>query len=807
MPRSPAAGPAPAQSEPDYFDSLVACAAHLAAPRPACRRHAPPHIPRVKPAALRKEGQEGGKLLVCHDYKAIVRRTMNEAIRSSIFISVTPSSSTLHPIFSHHRVSCPPPAWIRTAHRHGTRILGTLIFEWDAGRSDIVELVSPAGSSPSSTSPPFSQVDLRYADMLVDLAVERGFDGWLVNVEVELGLDEREAGGTKRRAKEHANALLVWLRYLRDEMHKRMPDAEVMWRVPRCSEVGAKQCTNASTSRYDAVITEGRSRLTNLLLDANAFLDTGRLEWQNCVNDLNLPFVSACDSIFLNYFWRPNDVAATATLLDQCDPSRKGDVYFGIDVFGRGSFGGGGFDSWRALDVIQAAPLAPLSAPPSSFSTALFAPGWTVESSDLRHSLDTPAAYARWWEDELYFWSNGPPTENVSLEAARMLKVRQEQRGIQRASELAAALAYNPLVPLPFRRPVEPLNFDCTAPLPALPGSFRPLCSALPSPRPPPSHNSTFYTNFAGGSGHAFFVEGEKTFSSEKGWTDVDFAFPFPSYVFQQPVGGVKAELVEDDAWEGPRALKLVVAEGVGAKGTTTIPLTALNMPVRPGHAFDASVVWKALGGDIEVVPDLHHTLLPAASSPSPPPALPSQANPLLSSAPDTIDLKHGWKRTSCAIRLDADAGPNTTILQYRIVVSGSPQATLLIGSLSVCPTANATLPPPIVANLKYDGPFSRLRWDVVRGVPPILRAPRSAASSSSSWTDPATWSSFVHFHVYLRRNEREEHLGSTLATEFAIERARITAAEVRVRGVRVDGSSGAGDVASFVEVQQRDRE
>ncbi|GAA5920021.1 hypothetical protein JCM1841_000382 [Sporobolomyces salmonicolor] len=761
MPRSPAAGPAPAQSEPDYFDSLVACAAHLAAPRPACRRHAPPHIPRVKPAALRKEGQEGGKLLVCHDYKGGYCEKDDE--RGYTFQHFHLCDTFIY--FSHHRVSCPPPAWIRTAHRHGTRILGTLIFEWDAGRSDIVELVSPAGSSPSSTSPPFSQVDLRYADMLVDLAVERGFDGWLVNVEVELGLDEREAGGTKRRAKEHANALLVWLRYLRDEMHKRMPDAEVMWRVPR------------------------------------------RLEWQNCVNDLNLPFVSACDSIFLNYFWRPNDVAATATLLDQCDPSRKGDVYFGIDVFGRGSFGGGGFDSWRALDVIQAAPLAPLSAPPSSFSTALFAPGWTVESSDLRHSLDTPAAYARWWEDELYFWSNGPPTENVSLEAARMLKVRQEQRGIQRASELAAALAYNPLVPLPFRRPVEPLNFDCTAPLPALPGSFRPLCSALPSPRPPPSHNSTFYTNFAGGSGHAFFVEGEKTFSSEKGWTDVDFAFPFPSYVFQQPVGGVKAELVEDDAWEGPRALKLVVAEGVGAKGTTTIPLTALNMPVRPGQAFDASVVWKALGGDIEVVPDLHHTLLPAASSPSPPPALPSQANPLLSSAPDTIDLKHGWKRTSCAIRLDADAGPNTTILQYRIVVSGSPQATLLIGSLSVCPTANATLPPPIVANLKYDGPFSRLRWDVVRGVPPILRAPRSAASSSSSWTDPATWSSFVHFHVYLRRNEREEHLGSTLATEFAIERARITGAEVRVRGVRVDGSSGAGDVASFVEVQQRDRE
>ncbi|GAA5886540.1 hypothetical protein JCM5296_005322 [Sporobolomyces johnsonii] len=763
MPRSSAAGPAPAQSEPDYFESLAACAAYLAAPRPVRRRLAPPHVPLVKPASQRNDGRKGARLLVCHDYKGGYCEKDDE--RGYTFQHFHLCDTFVY--FSHHRVSCPPPAWIRTAHRHGTRILGTLIFEWDAGRSDIAELVSPAGSSPSAASPPFSQVDLRYADMLVDLAVERGFDGWLINVEVELGLDEREAGGTRKGAKEHASALLVWLRYLWDEMHKRIPDAEVM---------------------YDAVTTEGRSFCTNLLLEANALFDTGRLEWQNCVNDLNLPFFSACDSIFLNYFWRPGEVASTATLLDQFDPSRKGDVYFGIDVFGRGSYGGGGFDSWRALDAIQAAPPAPLSSPASSFSTALFAPGWTVESSDLRHSLDSPTAYARWWADELYLWSNGPPTENVSLEAARVLKVRQEQRGIQRARQIAAALAYHPLVPLPFRRPIEPLNFDCNAPPPALPGSFRPLCSSLPSPRPPPSHNFTFYTNFAGGSGHAIFVEGEKTFASEKGWTDVDFAFPFPSYVFQRRIDGVKAELLEDEAWEGPRALKLEIGEGVCAEGTTTIPLTALDLPLESGQSLEASVVWKALGGDIEVIPDLHHNLFPAASLPSAPAALPSQPKPLLSSPPDTINLKNGWKRTSCTLRIDADAGSTTTISQYRIVVSGS-RATFLVGSLSVCPTAIPTLPPPLVANLEYDSPSSCLRWDVVRGVPPtstLYAPPRSCAPSSS---EAAARPSFVHFHLYLRRNDHEEHLGTTLATEFAIGRARIDGAEVLVRGVRADGS------------------
>ena len=45
------------------------------------------------------------------------------------------------------------------------------------------------------------------------------------------------------------------------------------------------------------------------------------------------------------------------------------DVYVGIDVFGRGCPGGGGFDSNQALTMIKY----------HSLSTAIFAPGWTHE--------------------------------------------------------------------------------------------------------------------------------------------------------------------------------------------------------------------------------------------------------------------------------------------------------------------------------------------------------------------------------------------------------------------------------------------
>lgn len=138
--------------------------------------------------------------------------------------------------FSHHRVSCPPAGWIRAAHQGGTKILGTLIFEHGAGRFDIVELVAPSSSGSSTAAPAFERLSTRYADSLVDLALERGIDGWLVNVEVELGGEG--ATGDQKRA--HARALIAWLRYFSGEMRRRVPGGEVMWCVLLLSRRGGR---------------------------------------------------------------------------------------------------------------------------------------------------------------------------------------------------------------------------------------------------------------------------------------------------------------------------------------------------------------------------------------------------------------------------------------------------------------------------------------------------------------------------------------------------------------------------------------
>ena len=52
-------------------------------------------------------------------------------------------------------------------------------------------------------------------------------------------------------------------------------------------------------------------------------------------------FFDLCDGIFLNYNWNEERLRSSSTLAG----GRKGEVYVGIDVFGRGCPGGGGYNS------------------------------------------------------------------------------------------------------------------------------------------------------------------------------------------------------------------------------------------------------------------------------------------------------------------------------------------------------------------------------------------------------------------------------------------------------------------------------
>ncbi|XVE69478.1 hypothetical protein DITRI_Ditri09bG0155400 [Diplodiscus trichospermus] len=219
--------------------------------------------------------------------------------------------------FSHNLVTLPPPCWINTAHRHGVKVLGTFITEWDEGKAICKKLLSTKESAH------------KYAERLVELAVALGFDGWLLNIEVEL-----EVGQIPN--------LKEFVGHLTQTMHSSLSGSLIIW--------------------YDSITIDGK------------------LSWQDQLNEKNKPFFDICDGIFVNYTWKEDYPKLSATVAGD----RKFDVYMGIDVFGRNTYGGGKWNTNLALDVIKKADV----------SAALFAPGWVYETNQ---PPDFQTAQNRWW--------------------------------------------------------------------------------------------------------------------------------------------------------------------------------------------------------------------------------------------------------------------------------------------------------------------------------------------------------------------------------------------------------------------------
>ncbi|KAJ1262336.1 hypothetical protein BS78_09G099000 [Paspalum vaginatum] len=219
--------------------------------------------------------------------------------------------------FSHYLVTLPPPCWTNAAHLHGVKVLGTFIAEWDKGAEVCKEMLATKDSAQM------------YADRLTELAATLGFDGWLINIEVNLDV-------------QFIDNLKEFVTHLTKTMHDSVPGSLVIW--------------------YDAITVNGD------------------LHWQNKLNKYNKPFFDVCDGLFANYTWKenyPQDSAAVAG-------NRKYDVYMGIDVFGRSTFGGGQWNTNVALDLLKKVDI----------STAIFGPGWVYET---KQPPDFQSAQNRWW--------------------------------------------------------------------------------------------------------------------------------------------------------------------------------------------------------------------------------------------------------------------------------------------------------------------------------------------------------------------------------------------------------------------------
>lgn len=322
--------------------------------------------PRPSAVPLRTLGDRP-RLLVCHDFQG----GYAEDAHAQGYTFEHWAYTDLFVYFSHQRVSPPPDAYVFAAHRHGTHILGTLIFEWDEARPDLRRLLDGPNPRRAHIREPLSR---HYADALIDLASARGFDGYLINVEVSLDVREGDNEYLRRSdAMHNAARMRQWVAYLRAEGARRLPHWHVVW--------------------YDSVT-----------------YPHGQLAWQDVMSPANAPFFRAAQAGFTNYTWVGKDcdytqphaaLQASARTADALQFPRSS-VYTGIDVFGRNCFGG--HDTWKALEMIGPKRLRD-DARHLGLSIALFAPGWTWEHNAPQQGART---WDDWWADDCRLWLEGP---------------------------------------------------------------------------------------------------------------------------------------------------------------------------------------------------------------------------------------------------------------------------------------------------------------------------------------------------------------------------------------------------------------
>ncbi|KAH9309228.1 hypothetical protein KI387_037139, partial [Taxus chinensis] len=162
----------------------------------------------LPPSRAFKPLENRPRMLVCHDMKGgyVDDKWIQGDSNSDAYAIWHWHLIDIFVYFSHNLVTLPPPCWTNTAHRHGVQVLGTFITEWEEGQTTCKTLLASKESAQM------------YADRLTELAVKLGFDGWLLNMEVKLDLEQ------VTNLKEFVDHLTV-------SMHHALPGSLVIWKI------------------------------------------------------------------------------------------------------------------------------------------------------------------------------------------------------------------------------------------------------------------------------------------------------------------------------------------------------------------------------------------------------------------------------------------------------------------------------------------------------------------------------------------------------------------------------------------------
>ncbi|KAI3618189.1 glycoside hydrolase family 85 protein [Moniliophthora roreri] len=687
----------PASSPVAYFDSLEELDRY--------QFHSRSSVPlplRYNP----RTGHEGTELLVCHDYKGGYKETPHKLDYTFSWFHFCKTFV----YFSHHRVTIPPAGWITAAHRQGTQILGTLIFEHADAEPDCLRLLvgklptSPSSAPKTQTLP----ISPHYARKLAELAKERGFDGYLLNFECPL------RGGV-----EQTRALATWITLLRKELRRQVGDwAQVVW--------------------YDSVVFNGQ------------------LAWQDRLNAFNLPFFLASGSIFTNYTWRNTYPALTSNYFPTLNTKDKKleDIYVGVDIWGRGSHGNGGFGAYKALHHITnptfTTSLTSTDHKNGGLSVAIFGQAWTYESIQDSSNF----TWEGWFEYDRLLWTGLQHHENTSLVVLpEMIWKRGESDCSDQHAEWRAFKDYVDVQP------------------------------------PPKVDDLKLHTTFSPGVGKAWFVQGQSVYSKE--WTEIghqtslgNLVWPSPNATWESGCGSITPKVELGDAWNGGSSLRLLIAGQHGNEEESVF--RSLRIPIQScvisgTRWYEYVLVYKLPSPPDDVEIDVSLSI-----------SSDSKAEVEVKTGEGNEDaLGNGWARLCVQFHLDGNGGEFEAKLGLNISilsVSETPslaEVALLVGQMNVYPLPG-TRPTPMILWADYDASTKEVIFEVATSVPPLPllhRLPNASEEIEPAWPTllEDAIPELLYANIYLQLHENKEEkvwVGTTSYGE-------------RSFSLSVDGSNG----------------
>lgn len=403
-------------------------------------------------------------------------------------------------------------------------------------------------------------------------------------------------------------------------------------------------------------------------------------------------------------------------------PKLLNDIYMGVDVWGRGSYGGGGFGSYKALQCIDPERLG--------LSAAIFGQAWSWETRQ-----DEPGfTWDVWWDYERKLWVGPDNTGDV-------VKVPENESPI-------------------------------------------PLTTFFPRRPPPNPIELAFFTSFSPGVGRSWFVNGKKVLETKDGWTDVqksgsigDMLWPRPTLDWEhgdceEAPPKAQSKIDQDDAWIGGNSLNVTIAIEASQDEDAyfrCVWLPIQSLAITPQKMYEMYLIYKASPPD--------GTMLDIGLSVK---ALSGAVTSLdITSMQTSSALAAGWERLSIQFRID-DALPSDVLGAAGLVVGIAQDdptqistVSINLGSLAVYPARppSEVFVPETVLPWAHFVPASKssspldevLTWSASSVFPlmPGITNPPSPEDPIPLWQLESRPPSLLYFNIYIQQLPQDGTLPS----------------------------------------------